>query len=268
MLRNVDDLYGFTVRVAGADAGEVADFLFSDTDLAIRYVVVDAGTWLTGKRVLIGTEALQPLSKGMWEEKTLVAAVTKEQIEGAPDLGSIPPLSAEQEDELRAHYGWSRYWVGFPLGEPLGTGGVTQYPAPTVAIQREMEHAQAHAEMDKAAAEGQVRRPTLRSTKEVAGYTAQATNGEIGRVASFLVDDANWAIQYIIVDTTAWRRGGHVMVPVGALESIRWSTADVFFRVTRDKIRNAPEYDRARWSNVENIRRVQQYYGFLPDRDI
>jgi hypothetical protein len=38
--------------------------------------------------------------------------------------------------------------------------------------------------------------------------------------------------------------------------------------VTRDKIRNAPEYDRARWSNVENIRRVQQYYGFLPDRDI
>lgn len=266
MLRNVDDLYGFTLRITGANAGRVSDFLFTDRDLAVRYLVVDTGTWLTGRQILVGTEAVEPITLPMWEERKLFANLTQAQIENAPDIDTHSPISREQETELRSHYGWLPYWVGYPMGAPLGTGGITRYPAPPVAAQPpELEHAREHPESELAVEEEQ---PVLRSTKEVAGYSAQASDGKIGRVASFLVDDQNWAIQYLIVDTTEWQRGGEVIIPVGALESIRWSSSDVFFRATREKIKNAPGYDRARWSDLENERRVQQYYGYIPDRDI
>ena len=40
--------------------------------------------------------------------------------------------------------------------------------------------------------------PNLRSTNVVSGYHIQASDGEIGNVEDFIVDDQTWAIRYLI----------------------------------------------------------------------
>ena len=54
--------------------------------------------------------------------------------------------------------------------------------------------------------------PHLRSSRAVTGYHIQATDGDIGHVEDFLVDDHSWAIRYMIVDTTNWWPGKKVLV--------------------------------------------------------
>ena len=47
----------------------------------------------------------------------------------------------------------------------------------------------------------------LRSTREVIGYYIEATDGDIGHVEDFLIDDENWATRYMVVDTVNWWPG-------------------------------------------------------------
>jgi hypothetical protein len=54
--------------------------------------------------------------------------------------------------------------------------------------------------------------PHLRSTKEVAGYRIGAADGEVGHVEDFVVDDEEWAIRYVGVDTSNWLPGKKVLI--------------------------------------------------------
>lgn len=46
--------------------------------------------------------------------------------------------------------------------------------------------------------------PGLRATREVMGYRVRASDGEVGVVEDFVVNDADWAVHYIVVETRAW----------------------------------------------------------------
>jgi len=52
----------------------------------------------------------------------------------------------------------------------------------------------------------------LRSTDAVTGYYIEASDGEIGYVEGFLLDDESWAIRYIEVATRNWWPGRKVLV--------------------------------------------------------
>ena len=51
------------------------------------------------------------------------------------------------------------------------------------------------------------RDPHLRSIEAVTGYHIHASDGEIGHVEDFLVEDADWSIQFLVVDTRNWGPG-------------------------------------------------------------
>ena len=58
MLRNFKDLRGYAIRATDGVIGKVDDFYFDDEDWGIRYLVVDTGSWLSGRKVLISPIAL------------------------------------------------------------------------------------------------------------------------------------------------------------------------------------------------------------------
>jgi hypothetical protein len=58
MLRNVKDLRGYAIRATDGVIGRVDDFYFDDDDWGIRYLVVDTGSWLSGRKVLISPLAV------------------------------------------------------------------------------------------------------------------------------------------------------------------------------------------------------------------
>jgi sporulation protein YlmC with PRC-barrel domain len=83
----------------------------------------------------------------------------------------------------------------------------------------------------------------LRDVKHVAGYHIQAADGSIGHVEDFLLDTQSWTIRYLIVDTSKWIGGRHVLVAPTWVGAIRWETSQIEVAMTRDAVRRSPEYD-------------------------
>ena len=58
MLQVVSPLKGFAIEASDDRIGTVADFLFDDVFWKVRWLVIDCGTWLTGRKVLIHPSAI------------------------------------------------------------------------------------------------------------------------------------------------------------------------------------------------------------------
>ena len=84
--------------------------------------------------------------------------------------------------------------------------------------------------------------PHLRSTHAVSGYHIQAMDGEIGHVEDFIIDDETWAIRYLIIDTQNWWPGKKVLVSPQWIERVSWGESKVFVNLSRETIKQSPEY--------------------------
>ena len=68
----------------------------------------------------------------------------------------------------------------------------------------------------------------LRSAWDLAGYEVWATDGEIGRVEGFIMDDASWHLGYLDVKAGDWLHSRSVLVPT------RWVDSDFLGRSPRE----------------------------------
>ena len=85
----------------------------------------------------------------------------------------------------------------------------------------------------------------LRSGDAVNGYHIKATDGDIGHLEDLLIDDYTWAIRYLIVDTSKWWGGHHVLVAPQWIEDVSWIDAKVAVNLTRQAVKDAPPYNSA-----------------------
>ncbi|MDQ3347872.1 MAG: PRC-barrel domain-containing protein, partial [Acidobacteriota bacterium] len=229
MLRNTNDLIGCTIRASDGDIGSVTTFFFDDERWAVRYVVVDTGKWLPGRKVLISPVSVRDAN---WLDRALEVALTRAQVKGSPDIDTQRPVSRQHESQYAAYYGYPSYWGG------AGLWGAGAYPGSLAGAHMAAEIADAQARRTERPEDSH-----LRSVDVVKGYHIHATDGEIGHVEHFLIDDATWAIQYIVVDTSNWWGGRRVLVAPSWIRDVSWSTSTVSVNMTRDAIRNSPEYD-------------------------
>ena len=84
--------------------------------------------------------------------------------------------------------------------------------------------------------------PHLRSTNVMSGYHIQASDGEIGNVEDFIVDDDTWAIRYLIINTRDWWSGKEVLVSPKLIERVSRDESKVFVNLAREAIKQSPEY--------------------------
>ena len=101
----------------------------------------------------------------------------------------------------------------------------------------------------------------LRSTEAVTGYHLEAADGELGHVNGFLVDDEDWAIRYIEVSTRNWWPGKGVLVSPAWIERVSWTEARVYVGLSREGIKDAPEYVESRTITREYENRLFLHYG-------
>ena len=83
MLQVISTLNGFTIKAGDGGIGTVVDFLFDDTSWKVRWLVIDCGTWSTGRKMLIHPSAI---SRQDLEQQEFVVALTKAQVEGKAQL--------------------------------------------------------------------------------------------------------------------------------------------------------------------------------------
>jgi hypothetical protein len=77
----------------------------------------------------------------------------------------------------------------------------------------------------------------LHRLSRVKGFHIHATDGQIGHVDDFVLDDATWAIQYLVVDTSNFIGGKWVAVAPSVITGVDWGKLRVDVALTRDQIK-------------------------------
>src|SRR5205809_7348591 len=97
MLRSLRQLYGKKLGASDGDIGHVNDFYFNDQQWAIRHVVANTGSWLSGRLVLIFLLAFSKLHQ---DSDCLLVNMTRQQIKNSPAIESHKPVTRQ----CKQHY--------------------------------------------------------------------------------------------------------------------------------------------------------------------
>lgn len=259
MLRTINDLEDYAIHATDGNIGHVKDVYFDDEAWVVRYLVVDTGSWLSSRKVLISPIAIgQP----NWTDKVLPVSITKDQVKNSPDINTDKPVSRQHEMQYLGYYGYPYYWGGgglwgggaYPGMMLTGYGGLVSAPyheAPEAAEANAQAEAARHQDDDL----------HLRSCKAVMGYHIQATDGDIGHVQGLIVDEETWAIRYMIVDTSNWWLGHQVLIVPQWIQDVSWPEATVTVNLTRQAVKDAPPYDSAAQLDRKAEMEIHAHYG-------
>jgi hypothetical protein len=177
-------------------------------------------------------------------------ALTKKQVENSPDIDIHQPVSRQHEADFSAYYGYNYYWGGpFMWGPAFYPADLSRKSSAEVAQEKlRKESADSH----------------LRSSETITGYHVEATDGEIGHLDGFVMDDELWAIRYLQVATRNWLPGKKVLVAPAWIVRVSWMNSKVYAFLSREDIKSAQEYLLSRPITREYESRLYTHYGHPP----
>ncbi len=255
MLLNLSSIRGHSIAASDGTLGSVSDVLFDDVGWMIRWLVVDTGDWLSGRKVLLPPSALGHAEP---EARIFPVRLTRAEIEASPELDSHRPVSRQFEISTYDYYGWAPYWdSGYFMGGYGFAGGAMSMVTDTEGQRRGDELARRQHDLDE---------PHLRSADAVAGYYLHATDGDIGHLSDFVLEDTDWSIHYLIVDTSNWWMGQKVLISPRSAREIRWAERLIYLDVDRQKIKDSPPFDPANPVDRAHEKSMAAHYAKTPTR--
>jgi len=265
MLQIVSDLKGYFIEAKDGEIGTVNDFLFDDSTFKVRWLVVDTGKWLTGRKVLIHPPAIRYADH--WTRK-LTVDLTKSQIENSPDIAHDRPVSQQMQNALYGHYGWDPQSSGSLYGAAMVDGG--QYIADMGSMEPPLPartyfggNAASEALRGKSAIHDAD--PHLRSIAEVTGYDVHAIDGSIGYVENFLIDSQSWIVRYVTIDTSRWWFGQHVLISPHAMKEVDWTGRYIRLDIAREQVKASPPWSPEALIDEDFENRLYSHYNWPTD---
>ena len=211
MLRSLRQLYGKKLRASDGDIGHVEDFYFNDQQWAIRYVVADTGSWLSGRLVLISPHAFGNLHQ---DGDCLLVNLTRQQIENSPAIESHKPVSLQ----------YQAYWDGV---ETWGVGGFPEAPPPPHLMPRVSR---------------QVTMFICKAHRLLAATPSKPAKERSAMSYDFIMDDKSWAICHLVVETGHWFSHKEIVISPKHIDRISYEESKVFVNVSKEAILEAPQY--------------------------
>ncbi len=220
MLHSARALGRYEVHATDGKLGRIVDAYFDDVEHDIEYIVVETGRWLPGKKLFISKRTLGIPDR---DKHHFPIELSRAGAELRQALVDEFPISWKLEELLKARYGGLDTGGGAPAGAVHGSVG-------REALARvSEEQAKTH----------------LRSLKEVMGYQIEALDGPLGIAEDFLVDDEDWVMRYMVVDTKSWKPGREVLLPFEWIETVSWGEHRIHVKVNRQKLKTGQRIDRA-----------------------
>lgn len=218
------------VRTSDGDAGTVEQFYFDDLTWNLRYMTVKMKKGPAGRQFLI---PMMALGRPDWGKHVIPVNLTLAQVQSSPTTDMDEPVSRQHEIDLHHHYAWPGYW-GETYYAPPGYGSLTAPPIFGVQIAETLSTGMRKID------------PHLRSTWEVTDFGVQATDGHIGHVEDFIIDDETWTLRYLVVNTRNWLPDRLFLVSPQWISKVSWDEMKVFVELTREAIKKSPEYNPAK----------------------
>jgi hypothetical protein len=228
MLHYTRNLIGQRLAASDGEIGHVTDFYYDDLNWVVRYVVVDTGSWLTGRSVLIAPQAIGRIEPAA---KVLPVKLRRKQIENSPAFESHVPVSRQYEIDYYQYYGWPAYWAGGGLWG-LGAYPSAAFPAPTLPLPpTPVRHrAEKH----------------LQSVLATVGYRVEALDGDVGRLEGFLFDDHDWAVAELVIEAGHWYAGHEVRVSRRNIRGVTRDHGAITIDLTKGDIQRTKDDEIAR----------------------
>ncbi len=253
MLRSINELKGYEIVAVDGEIGNVEQFYFDDERWALRYIVVNTGNWLSGRQVLVSPYSVTEVDR---DDRKLYITLTKNQVENSPNIDTHQPVSRQMEAAYSDFYGYPYYW-----GSPFLWGADER---PILSLQRSATAMSASVQPVGTVTEaGRLVTEDihLRSSEEVSSYNIAAIDGDIGHVEDFIVDEENWRIRYLAIDTRNWWPGKKVIVSPQWISSIDWASNKVNVNLSCDGIKQSPPYDISKVLSRDYERELHRHYG-------
>lgn len=240
MKRSLKNLIGYSIEALDGTKGKAKDFLFDEESWVVRYLDADYGKLFKNKRVLIPRIFLEEPD---WDREHFPVKLKKENIASCPDLDERMPVSRKYEKELSKHYNIDHYWPYYYAP----TGAVYFPPRPMSPPLKIMNEKDLNT--------------SLRSFREVKDYHIKATDSKMGHVEDLIVDDEDWQIVYVIVDTSNWLPWSKkVLLAIDWLEDISYVDRQVTIGLPSDTIKDAPEFDSSRPMDIDYEKALYDFY--------
>ena len=220
MLHQLETLIPSAIIATDGEMGKVRDFLFNDQSWMVRYLIVDVGTWFFRRAVVLEITAID---RADWVGRTLHVHLTRQQVRNCPDVNTEKPVSRQQDIAMKQFLGLPNVWMEteFGLLYPIPAG--REYPVRTKGD------------------------PHLRSAWALAGYQVWTTDGELGRLNGFILEETGWHLDYLDVKSGDWLHRRSVLLPTCWVKSISWGTR-------RINLQQARKNNQSRCSSGHSIR--------------
>jgi hypothetical protein len=243
MLRSLHEFLGYKITIEDNDkTGKVDDFLFDDNDWDVQYMVAKTGGWLNSEKRLISHDVFE---QPQWEIKSFPIHMTEEEIEDSPEIHADTDTPRRQKIILPVDYSWEFNWVGeLHKPEPLPIRA-----ASNTSVQVFQEPAIAETN------------PSLLSMRDAMSYDIFASNGEVGSLKDFIVDDQEWVIRYLVVDTGSLLPGKKVLVSPSWMDRLDFNRHRMHLDLRKETIREAPEFDPEQPINRKYEEVLYDFYG-------
>jgi hypothetical protein len=205
MLLLTKQMHGALVEAADGKLGKLVDFLFDDRDWTVKNLVLDAGTWLNSRRVTLPPNIIR--HKDWRDHRLMITGLSRDQVLKSPNVETRVTVGDSTKLETATIVDWGLYWIR-----------IVDHPWQTADD------------------------PHLRNTEEVIKYHLRETDGRIGHVADFLIDEESWKIRFIEADTHNWWPGKRVLILPDRVESIDGAKRIVQIDLTRDALEHSLVY--------------------------
>ncbi len=235
MIYNIKSLIDNRIQAIDGEIGELDDIYFDDISWVVRYLVVETGNWLEGRKVLLSPVVIK---KPNVSDKFVVVSLTKDQIIYSPEIDTKKPVSRQHESNLPNQ--WPIYGL-IPLASP--------YILNEETIQNKTDPMNSSND------------PHLRSADEVMEYEISALDGDIGYVEDMIIDEDTWSILFLVVKTKNWLPGKKVLISPKNINYISWEDDKVYVDMTVDSIKNNPEYDSSKPIHQQYAEELNHFFG-------
>jgi hypothetical protein len=210
MFHDLASLIAVPIITSDGEKRQVRNFLFDDRTWFISHLVVEAGTWLAPRQVVVPIAAIDPPD---WKRRLITARLTTAEFLSSADAETMRPVSRQQQLAWNAHFGWpegDRYWCG-----------------PPSAAGREFPQ---QAQDD----------PHLRRALDLTSYQVWEDDGSLGVLESFFVEEDSWHIGYLLVRSGEWLYRDR-MISTNNVASISWGQQRVLLDGVRALAETNPE---------------------------
>jgi hypothetical protein len=179
----VASIHSEGLRHPGTDGhlGTVTDLLLDDSNWKMRWLLVSTGDWFPGREVLLPVAVLEFLDPVLHQFRV---TLTVQQIQNSPHADGHLPVSRQKDVDPPPQRAAAR--------SPVGSVRSASSPHD----------------------------PHLRSMEGVIGHHVHAVDGLIGHIDDLLIDDADWSVRFIEVDTRNWGPERRLLLPPRLIRAI------------------------------------------------